>query len=183
MDDLRYPIGRFTPPVAVTSAWIAEEIGAIERLPADLRRVVTRLSPQQLDTPYRPGGWTVRQVVHHLADSHVNSYVRFRWALTEDTPTIKAYDEKAWAELPDVTGPPELSLDLLDGLHRRWVTLLRRLQPADFARAFVHPETGDRVQLGLNVGIYGWHGRHHLAHVTQLAHREGWDIGEGVASD
>jgi len=173
LPDLRYPIGRFEPPAAVTAGQVEAWIGDIERLPADLRAMVEPLSPAQLDTPYRPGGWTVRQVVHHLADSHMNSLVRFKWALTEDRPTIKTYYEERWAELADYAEPIGLSLDFLDALHRRWVVLLRSLSPADLEREFVHPDTGI-VKLATNVGIYAWHGRHHLAHVENLLRRKGW---------
>ncbi len=173
-EDLRYPIGRFTAPPDVTPAHVASWIDDIARLPADLRRVVAPLTPAQLDTPYRPGGWRVRQVVHHLVDSHVNSFIRFKWALTEDRPTIKPYFEDRWAELADTRETPvETSLTLLDALHERWVNLLRALGPAELHREFVHPESGV-VRLDVNIGIYAWHGRHHLAHITRLARREGW---------
>ncbi|RKZ14944.1 putative metal-dependent hydrolase, partial [bacterium] len=128
----------------------------------------------QLSTHYRPGGWTVAQVVHHVADSHLNSYTRFRLALTEDHPTIRPYDEAAWAELPDAVGEPvEVSLDLLDALHARWARLLRSLSPAQLDRSFCHPEDGE-IGLRTNIGLYAWHGRHHLAHISTLAQREGW---------
>ena len=170
MHDLRYPIGEFEPPADVTGEQVDAWIRDIERLPADLRAVVEPLSPEQLDTPYRPGGWTVRQVVHHLADSHLNSLVRLKWALTEDRPTIKAYSEDRWAELADYRAPIEVSLDFLDALHRRWAALLRALAPADLEREFVHPDSGP-VRLAVNVGVYAWHGRHHLAHVENLLRR------------
>lgn len=173
VSDLRYPIGQFAPPAAVTrdqvDVWIAD-IGA---LPADLRRTVSTLSDGQLDTPYRPGGWTVRQVVHHLPDSHMNSLVRFKWALTEDRPVIKAYDEVGWAALPVAAGPIGHSLDLLDALHRCWVDLLVSLTWPQLQREFVHPDAGP-VSLAATVGAYAWHGRHHLAHVERLIEREGW---------
>jgi uncharacterized damage-inducible protein DinB len=173
-EDSRYPIGKLhvegeiTPPQRV--AWIAQ----IESAPAQLRAAVNGLDESQLDTPYRPGGWTVRQVVHHVADSHINSYIRFRLALTEPEPVIKPYDERLWAELPDArTGPLEPSLTLLDSLHYRWVRLLRSLEPAGFARTFRHPERGV-VSLDQNVALYAWHGRHHVAHITSLRDRLGW---------
>jgi DinB superfamily len=173
-DDLRYPVGRFTPPAVVSREQVETWIGEIARLPAALRAAVAPLSPAELDTPYRPGGWRVRQVVHHLADSHMNSYIRFKWALTEDRPLIKAYFEDRWAELPDYASVPiETSLELLEALHRRWVGVLRGLGPVELSREFLHPESGP-VRLDVNVGIYAWHGRHHLAHVTRLAEREGW---------
>ena len=171
--DLRYPIGRFSPTGPITrdrvDAWIAD----IAALPADLRRTVSSLTDEQLDTPYRPGGWTVRQVVHHLPDSHMNSLVRFKWALTEDRPVIKTYDEQGWARLPDARSPPAHSLDLLDPLHRRWVDLLSGLTWPQLQREFVHPESG-AATLAVTVGAYAWHGRHHLAHVERLIEREGW---------
>ena len=171
--DLRYPIGEFSPPDPVTRDQVSAWIDDIAGLPADLRRTVTPLTDGRLDTPYRPGGWTVRQVVHHLPDSHMNSLIRFKWALTEDRPVIKAYDEKGWAALPDARGPIGPSLDLLDALHRRWTDLLGGLSLAQLEREFVHPESGP-VALAVSVGAYAWHGRHHLAHVERLMDREGW---------
>lgn len=172
--DLRYPIGRFSPEADLTGARREELIDDIASTPGKVRAAVAGLSPEQLDTPYRPGGWTVRQVVHHLADSHLNGYVRFRLALTEREPLIKAYDEKLWAELPDARlAPVEWSLDLLDSLHRRWVDLLRSSKPEDFARTFRHPELG-LVNLARYLALYSWHGRHHTAHITSLRGREGW---------
>jgi hypothetical protein len=173
-EDLRYPIGPFTMEGAITPARLEEWIGQIAEAPARLREAVAGLNDQQLDTPYRPGGWTVRQVTHHLPDSHLNSYCRFRLALTEDEPLIKPYDEVRWAELPDArTAPVELSLDLLDTLHRRWVLLLRSLNETAWNRRFRHPELGVR-SLRQNLGLYAWHGRHHVAHITALRRRMGW---------
>jgi len=173
-EDERYPIGQFEPPASIDPPRILDWIDDIAALPADFRAAVTPLSDSQLDTPYRAGGWTVRQVTHHVADSHINSFVRFKWALSEERPTIKAYDEQAWAELPDtLSAPVELSLDLLERLHARWDVLLRGLDESAFRREFVHPVSGP-VDLATNVGIYAWHGRHHLAHVTGLVEREGW---------
>ena len=169
----RFPIGEFTRPEAVTEEHRREWIGAIERLPRDLRAAVDGLTDEQLDTRYRPGGWTLRQVVHHLPESHMNCYVRFKWALTEDEPRIKDYREERWAELADRAAPIGLSLDLLEALHARWVALLQSLGPSEWKRAFVHPESG-RKELEVNLGIYAWHGRHHLAHVTTTIEREGW---------
>jgi len=172
--DLQYPIGRFE--------WAGERspddrrkfIDEIEQAPANLRAAVAGLSEKQLDTPYRPGGWTVRQVAHHIPDSHLNSYIRFRLALTENEPTIKPYDQTRWAELKDSTSAPvELSLALLESLHRRWALMLRTLSAADFARTFRHPELGV-VSLDQNLALYAWHGRHHIAHVTSLRNRMGW---------
>jgi uncharacterized damage-inducible protein DinB len=172
--DLRYPIGKFTPPGTVTDEQRRRFIAEVEEAPARLRAAVEGLSAEQLDTPYRPGGWTVRQVIHHLPDSHLNSYTRVKLALTEDEPTIKPYDEKRWAELGDsrVT-PVETSLTLLESLHRRWVILLRSLSAADFARKFRHPERGT-MTLDENLALYAWHGKHHVAHITSLRERMGW---------
>lgn len=171
--DLRYPIGKFSPPDSISHGQIGEWISRIETLPADLRRTVYWMTDEQLDTPYRPGGWTVRQVVHHLPDSHLNSFVRFKKALTEDRPAIQAYDEGRWAELPDSREPVENSLDLLDALHRRWVSLLEGLTWEQLQREFVHPDSGP-VTLAVTVGAYAWHGHHHLAHIQALVDREGW---------
>lgn len=174
MDDLRYPIGKFQFPAESSASERAQWIEQIAEAPAKLRALVGGLTPEQLDTPYRPGGWTVRQVVHHLADSHINSYVRFRLALTEDTPTIKPYAEARWAELVDArTAAVETSLQLLESLHARWVALLRSFGPAEFARKFEHPEDGT-VSLERAVAIYAWHGRHHTAHITSLLEQKGW---------
>ena len=172
--DLSYPIGRFDWPESVTPEMRPAWIGDLEAAPARFRAAVQGLTGQQLDTPYRPGGWTVRQVVHHVADSHLNSYVRFRLALTEDAPTIKPYDQAKWAELPDALGcPVELSLQLIEGLHQRWVVLLRSMSDADFARTFNHPERG-MTRLDINLAMYAWHSRHHEAHITGLRERMGW---------
>lgn len=172
-EDLRYPIGRFSVAGAVTRERVDAWIDDIAALPADLRRVVCALTDAQLDTPYRPQGWTVRQVVHHLPDSHMNSFIRFKWALTEERPTIKAYDENGCAALPDYRQPVAGSLDLLDALHRRWTILLRGLSWPQLQREFVHPESGPAA-LAAAVGAYAWHGRHHLAHVERLLERRGW---------
>jgi len=174
MIDLRYPIGKFEMQGQITAEERQRLINEIAEAPARLRAAVEELSPDQLETPYRPEGWTVRQVVHHLADSHLNSYMRFRLALTEEEPTIKPYDEGAWANLEDARRAPlEVSLTLLDALHERWVMLLRSLAPTDFARTFRHPEQGV-VPLDRNVGLYAWHGRHHVAHITSLRERMKW---------
>ena len=172
--DLQYPIGRFEWRGETSGADRRLFIDAIEQAPANLRAAVAGLSDGQLDTPYRPGGWTVRQVVHHVPDSHMNSYVRFRLALTEDVPTIKGYEEGRWAELTDARAADvEVSLALLESLHRRWVLLLRSLSAADFGRAFRHPELG-LVSLDKNLALYAWHGSHHVAHITALRMRMGW---------
>jgi uncharacterized damage-inducible protein DinB len=172
--DARYPIGKFEWKGELSARERARCIDEIEKTPAQFRAAVLGLSQQQFDTPYREGGWTVRQLVHHLPDSHLNSYVRFKLALTEAEPTIKPYDEKLWAELPDSRDTPvETSLNLLENLHRRWVVLLRSMKPADFARVFNHPERGP-VSLDWALAMYAWHGRHHTAHVTSLRERMGW---------
>jgi len=174
MTDLRYPIGQFNWEGESSPARREQFINDITGLPAHLRAAVAGLTDEQLDTPYRDGGWTVRQVIHHVADSHLNSYVRFRLALTEDTPTIKAYDEAQWAELEDARRAPiEVSLALLESLHDRWVRLLRAMQPKDFARRFNHPERGE-MALDANLALYAWHSQHHTSHITNLRERMGW---------
>ncbi|MEW6130356.1 MAG: YfiT family bacillithiol transferase [Acidobacteriota bacterium] len=174
MEDLRYPIGKFNFQEELNDEQIKAAIEAIAETPAKLRAAIAGLTDAQLDTPYREGGWTVRQVVHHVVDSHVNSYIRFRLALTEEVPTIKPYDEGAWAELIDAkTLPVEVSLALLEPLHERWVTLLRALTSEDLQREFRHPELGT-VPLAKNIGLYAWHGKHHTTHITNLREREGW---------
>ena len=166
LEKLRYPIGRFKMTEQPTAEQIQNWIGDIEQFPFDFRQMAQSLTEEQLDTPYRPDGWTIRQVIHHVADSHINSYIRFRWAMTEDSPTIKAYDETLWAELLDAkTAPIELSLNLLEGLHHRWVILLRSFSEADFQKVFVHPESGKSIPLYKNVALYAWHGKHHLGHL------------------
>ena len=172
--DLRYPGGQFKKIENVTAAQRAGLIDEIASAPANLRAAVAGLTTAQLDTEYRPGGWTVRQVIHHLPDSHMNAFIRFKLALTEDEPTIKPYDEARWATLADVQATPvETSLALLDNLHERWVKLLRALSPADAARRFRHPELGT-VSLDDTLALYAWHGRHHIAHITSLRDRRGW---------
>jgi uncharacterized damage-inducible protein DinB len=172
--DRRYPVGKYKPPKQITAAERTEWLRELEELPENLKRAVAGLDDRQLDTPYRPGGWTIRQVVHHLPDSHLNSYSRFRFALTEDAPAIKSYDEAAWAELADAkTAPIEMSLSLLTALHARWITLLGSLSEADLKRTIRHPEWGE-INLDWMLGLYAWHGRHHLAHITSLREREGW---------
>ena len=175
MNDLRFPIGKFTPVSSVTpdkrKAWIAE----IADAPRALRDAVRGLDDRQLDTPYRPDGWSVRQVLHHVPDSHMNAYVRFKLALTEDTPTIKTYKEAEWARLADTAGtPPEVSLSLLDAVHRRWIVLMASMADADFERPLMHPEMG-RITLDRLLQLYAWHGKHHVAHITGLRAREGWE--------
>ena len=171
--DLRYPIGKFERPDTVTADRRTAWIGDIEATPARFREIVSGLNDEQLDTPYRPGGWTVRQVVHHVADSHMNSFIRFRLGLTEDEPTVKPYDEKRWAELCDSGMPVDVSLQIIEALHRRWVVLLRGMSDADFSRTFRHPEMGS-FRLDSNLALYAWHGKHHEAHIGNLRKTKGW---------
>jgi hypothetical protein len=174
MSDPRFPIGKFHfdgPPSEDQRNKLIDDIG---EAPSALRAAVGGLSWQQLDTPYREGGWTVRQVAHHVPDSHMNAYVRFKLALTEDEPTIKPYAEDRWAQLGDTRDTPiDVSLALLESLHGRWVGLLRSLGPEDWKRSFRHPELGP-VSLEKNLALYSWHGRHHVAHITELRKRMGW---------
>lgn len=174
-EDLRFPIGRFAMPAPMLTP--AQRLDCIQRIaaaPTELRAAVRGLSPEQLATPYRPGGWTVRQVVHHIADSHINAFCRLKLTLTEDCPTIKPYRQEGWADLPDGSEAAiEASMALVEGMHERWVVLLRSLKPEDFQKKFNHPESGlqtiDRI-----VALYSWHGAHHIAHITSLRARHGW---------
>ena len=171
--DLRYPIGRSDMRSPLAPGERAQRIDAIAATPSQLRLAVAGLSDEQLDTPYRPGGWTVRQTVHHVADSHMNAFVRFRLGLTEVNPTIKPYDEGAWAELADMRLPIEVSLRLLEGLHERWVHMLQSLHSDAFERTIFHPENGP-MTLDAMLSLYAWHGKHHTAHITGLRQRQGW---------
>ena len=172
---LRYPIGKFTTPETITENDLMNYISDIERFPGDLRRIVTDLSPEQLDTQYRPKGWTVKQLIHHIADSHINAYLRFKLALTEDTPTIKPYFEDKWAELPDTAVTPvEVSLKIIEAIHTRWVNLLRAMDKKDFEKSFFHPEYGKEFSLEQAAAMYSWHGKHHFAHIKELKKRKGW---------
>jgi hypothetical protein len=173
LDDLRYPIGHFNPPAVSMSGIRAAQIQTLRLLPERLRAAVAGLNDAQLDTPYREGGWNARQVVHHVADSHANGYIRFKLALTEDWPTVRPYDQAAWAELADYKLPIEDSLAFIEALHARWVALLESLTDADFRRGFIHPEDG-RATLAKALAIYDWHSRHHTAHITSLRARQGW---------
>ncbi len=174
MPDLQYPIGRFEAKRGLTGAQICELVESLGHAPLGLRTAVGGLTPRQLDTPYRPEGWTARQVINHVADSHLNGYLRFKLALTEDEPVINAYDEELWSELKDArTIEPQVSLYLLDALHLRWVTLLRSLEVEDFARRLTHPEWGLQP-LEMHLQYYEWHGRHHTAHIMALRRRRGW---------
>ncbi len=174
MEDPRYPIGRFSFDGTLSENQKVQFLDDIEQTPAWMEDAVRGLSDQQLDTPYRDGGWTVRQLVHHMPDSHVNSYVRFKLALTEDQPTIRPYMEDRWAELPEAkSGPVGLSQAFLRSLHSRWMLMLRALQPADWKRTFNHPDNG-LMTLEKSLALYAWHGRHHVAHITRLRERMGW---------
>jgi uncharacterized damage-inducible protein DinB len=175
MIDFRYPIGTFQKPSVFTDELRKQYIQTLEQLPQVLHSAVEGLEDDQLNTPYREGGWTVRQVVHHLADSHLNSYTRFRLALTEQSPTIQTYDEQKWAELIDAKHAPIFSsLAILDGLHQRWTTLLRSFSEEDWHKAFIHPDLG-AVSLDMATALYAWHSEHHVAHITSLVEREGWN--------
>ena len=174
MDALKYPVGRFDPRAVVAPAARPALLESLANAPARLREAVARLDDAQLDTPYRDGGWTVRQVVHHVPDSHMNAYIRTRLALTEENPTIRPYAEEAWARLADArTMPVDVSLELLDALHARWLVLLRSLDDADWQRTLMHPDLGAMTVANV-LGMYEWHGRHHLAHITGLKNRMGW---------
>jgi uncharacterized damage-inducible protein DinB len=174
MESLKFPIGRFSFQPSSTADQRKQWIADIAEAPAKLRAAAAALNNDRLDTPYRDGGWTVRQVIHHVPDSHMNAYIRFKLALTESEPTIKPYDEAAWAELSDTRDTPiEVSLALLENLHARWVRLLHSMSDADFAKPFRHPELG-LVPLEKNLAFYAWHGKHHVAHITSLRERNQW---------
>jgi hypothetical protein len=171
--DLRYPIGKFSMPQSVSDSERTRFLENVAATPSRLRAAVDGLTGERLETPYRPGGWTVRQVVHHVPDSHMNSYIRFKLALTENEPTIKTYHENLWAELADSLLDIEVSLGLLESVHTRWVALLRSMTPQQFARTLRHPEMG-LMSLDQLLALYSWHGRHHVAHITTLRERMGW---------
>ncbi len=174
MTDLRYPVGTFQRKEDISDKERQQYIRDIADAPANFRRVVSGLSDDQLSTPYRPGGWSVKQVIHHMPDSHMNAYIRFKLALTEDQPTIKTYSEQLWAELHDARNAPvEASLLLLESLHARWAMLLNAMEPVDFERPLVHPDNG-LMKLHMLLQLYAWHGRHHLAHIVSLRERMGW---------
>ncbi len=175
LETLRYPIGRFVSPERITPEQIEDWIRQLEAMPVRYENLVAKLQENQLETPYRPGGWTVRQLVHHVADSHHNSYIRFKWGLTEENPIIKPYDEKGWANLPDSREAPiQLSLDHLRAVHAKLVFLLKSLSRAELKRSFIHPEGEVVTSLEENIGRYAWHGNHHYAHIENLLKREGW---------
>jgi len=175
LEDLRFPIGKFSSPASSMAGIRAAHIQTLRLLPEFLKASVAGLDDAQLDTPYREGGWTIRQVVHHVADSHANSYIRFKLALTEDWPTIKPYDEASWAELVDSRSlPVSTSLDLLTALHARWVALLDSMSVEDFRKGYIHPASGGRQDLAQVLALYDWHSRHHTAHIANLRKRMNW---------
>ena len=175
MRNLQYPIGQFKAPDQIGKLDISIAIKEIQMLPEQLIETVKNLTDQQLDTPYRPEGWTIRQVVHHIPESHMNSYVKFKWALTENTPLIKAYDEKGWSVLEDnLSAPIQSSLDLLSGLHAKWILLLRSLKATQWKMSFIHPESEKEFDLKTTVLSYAWHGKHHLAQIKGVIERNGW---------
>ena len=175
LEFLRYPIGRFKSPDNISPQQINEWITILEHFPIRLEALVKYLSKEQLDTHYRPDGWTIRQVVHHVADSHHHSYIRFKWALTEDKPLIKAYNEADWAELSDSKSAPiQMSLEHLNAIHYKLVYLLKSLSNEDLNKSFIHPETNAEVLLKVNIGVYAWHSNHHYAHIENLLKRKGW---------
>ena len=172
--DPRYPIGKFQPAETYSTTERDSFIDRIASLPERLQVAANGLTDSQLDTPYRDGGWTLRQVVHHIADSHLNAYVRVKWTLTEESPLIKAYNEKAWATTPETKADPALSLVFIQALHAKWVTLLRGLREEDVKRHFVHPETKKSVRIEHLIALYAWHGDHHLAHIVELKRQKNW---------
>lgn len=172
--DPRYPIGKFDRSLIVSKTMRSEFIRTLQSLPQELKNEVINLSDSQLDTPYRKDGWTIRQVVHHIPDSHTNVYIRFKLALTEDNPKIKTYKENLWAELPDTfITPVETSINLLEALHRRWVNLLNSMSDDQFEKTFQHPEWGS-ISLDKTLALYAWHSKHHLAHITELKKKMNW---------
>ncbi len=175
MQSLIYPIGKFKKPLRIRPEDVKEWIQEIEDLPFRMSSAVEGLNQDQLNTPYRPGGWTIKQVIHHVPDSHMNSYIRFHWALTEDNPKIKAYNEALWAELPYLKDVDiQTSLDLLSIVHKRWVILLKSLTKGQLKSSFIHPDDEKMHTLKEMIGVYAWHGNHHLAHIEKLKEREGW---------
>jgi hypothetical protein len=175
LEKLKYPIGQFEEPTTISKTLIQEWIGIIEYFPSELSKETAQLTESQLDTPYREGGWTLRQVVHHCADSHMNSFIRLKLALTEETPTVKPYFEDRWAELSDTKLMPiQASLHLLEGIHQRWAFLLKSMSTADFVRSFYHPEQQKNIRIDGYLGFYAWHCKHHLAHITETKKRLQW---------
>ena len=175
LEKLKYPIGKFTAPENYSAAYLSERIAEIESFPERLKKEVSQLTSEQLETPYREDGWTIRQVIHHCADSHMNCFIRIKWALTENKPVIKFYHEDLWAELHDnLTMPIEPTLSFLEGLHFRLAYLMKSFSETDLNKSFIHPENNKEYQLKEIIGTYAWHGNHHLAHITELKNRKGW---------
>ena len=175
MEELKYPIGHYQKPAAFTKEILQSAISVIEQFPKKIKQEIEHLTDEQLDTPYRPGGWTIRQVVHHCADSHMNGFIRLKLALTESTPTIKPYAEALWAELHDTKKlPVSSSLLILEGVHFRWAIALKNMQEKEFNRDYIHPEKGREISLHESTGMYAWHCNHHLAHITNLKKTKGW---------
>jgi hypothetical protein len=175
LEKLKYPIGKFIAPENYSTAYLSERILEIESFPERLKKEVSQLTSEQLETPYREDGWTIRQVIHHCADSHMNCFIRIKWALTEKKPVIKFYHEDRWAELYDnLTMPIEPTLSFLEGLHFRLAYLMKSLSETDLNKSFIHPENNKEYQLKEIIGTYAWHGNHHLAHITELKNRKGW---------
>ncbi|WP_264531434.1 YfiT family bacillithiol transferase [Flavobacterium sp. N502540] len=175
LEKLKYPIGKFKTPTDYTSEYISDNVAIIASFPERLKKETIHLTDEQLDTPYRPDGWTVRQVIHHCAESHMNCYIRIKWALTENNPVIKAYDEKLWSELQDnVTMPIQPTLQLLEGLHYRLAYIMRNLSPQDLNKSFIHPENNSEYLIKQIIGMYAWHSSHHLAHITNLKNSKNW---------
>lgn len=173
LEELKYPVGSFTPPESYSDSDRAQRIQVIADLPKNFLAAARGLSDAQLDTPYRPEGWTVRQLIHHVADSHMNAFIRFKLALTESVPTIKPYNEKLWADLADTKLPVEPSLRIIEDVHTRWVAILKSMKASDFAKQLVHPERG-QISLDWMLALYTWHSKHHTAHITKLRERNGW---------
>lgn len=175
LEKLKYPLGKFQAPKEYSPEYIADKIEEIESFPEKLKKETIHLTDEQLDTPYRPGGWTVRQVIHHCAESHMNCYIRLKWALTENNPVIKAYDEVLWSELHDnLNMPIQPTLTLLEGLHYRLGYIMKNLSEADLEKSFIHPENNSEYRIKQIIGSYAWHGNHHLAHITTLKKYKNW---------
>jgi hypothetical protein len=174
-EQLKFPIGKFEKPKTITKDDLLKWISEISTFPTRMKNEVNNLTNQQLDTQYRPEGWTIRQVVHHCADSHMNSLTRFKLTLTEDKPTVKPYYEERWAELADSKNMPiEPSLKMIEGIHERWTVLLNNLTESDYSKIFIHPEHGKEYRMDENIGLYAWHCNHHLAHITETKKRNNW---------
>ena len=171
IENLKYPIGKYRPPESINPQILNDWILQIAQFPKDLRTITVNLSDQDLDKTYRPGSWNIRQLVHHIGDSHLNSYIRYKWTITEENPTIKAYDQDQWAGLSDsVKAPIDMSIDFIEALHRKWVFLLENLTEEQWVQTFVHPESGSQISLKWNLGLYAWHGQHHIAHIKIALH-------------